>query len=114
MSASGCHKNSATDRPVAIPRLTRTPARIECIQSISCSRLGKAMTDVTQLLQALDQGDARAAEQLLPLVYDELRRLATTWLAAEPAGNTLQPTALVHEAYLRLVGAPVSQPWKHR
>jgi RNA polymerase sigma factor (TIGR02999 family) len=72
------------------------------------------MTDVTQLLNAIDQGDPQAAAQLLPLVYDELRRLAAARLAAEPSGNTLQPTALVHEAYLRLVGTPDGDQWDHR
>src|SRR5271168_3090119 len=72
------------------------------------------MTEVTQLLNAMDQGDPRAASQLLPLVYDELRRLAAARLAAEPSGNTLEPTALVHEAYLRLVGAPDCDQWDHR
>jgi len=72
------------------------------------------MTDVTQLLKALDRGDPHAAADLLPLVYDELRRLATARLAAEPSGNTLQPTALVHEAYLRLVGTPGGDHWDHR
>ena len=62
------------------------------------------MSEVTHILSALEQGDPRAAEQLLPLVYDELRKLAAARLASEPAGQTLQPTALVHEAYLRLVG----------
>jgi RNA polymerase sigma factor (TIGR02999 family) len=61
--------------------------------------------DVTQLLDAAGQGDPHAAERLLPLVYDELRRLAIRWLASEQPGQTLQPTALVHEAYLRLVGS---------
>jgi RNA polymerase sigma factor (TIGR02999 family) len=63
------------------------------------------MSDVTQILSAIDRGDPQAAEQLLPLVYDELRKLAASKLAQERAGQTLQPTALVHEAYLRLVGA---------
>src|SRR3954470_6897871 len=72
------------------------------------------MIEVTQLLNALDQGDPHAAAQLLPLVYDELRRLAAARLAAEPSGNTLQPTALVHEAYLRLVGTPDGDRWDHR
>jgi RNA polymerase sigma factor (TIGR02999 family) len=72
------------------------------------------MTEVTQLLSAIDQGDPHAAAQLLPLVYDELRRLAGARLAAEPSGNTLQPTALVHEAYLRLVGSPGGDHWDHR
>src|SRR5947209_8477342 len=62
------------------------------------------MTDVTQILSAIEQGDPHAAEQLLPLVYDELRRLAATQLARENPGQTLEATALVHEAYLRLVG----------
>jgi RNA polymerase sigma factor (TIGR02999 family) len=72
------------------------------------------MTEVTQLLNAMDGGDPQAAAQLLPLVYDELRRLAAARLAAEPSGNTLQPTALVHEAYLRLVGTPEGDRWDHR
>jgi RNA polymerase sigma factor (TIGR02999 family) len=72
------------------------------------------VSDVTQLLNAIDRGDRLAAAQLLPLVYDELRRLAAARLAAEPAGHTLQPTALVHEAYLRLVGAPGGDNWDHR
>jgi RNA polymerase sigma factor (TIGR02999 family) len=62
------------------------------------------MADATQILNAIDQGDPRAAADLLPLVYDELRKLAAARLAAEKSGQTLQPTALVHEAYLRLVG----------
>jgi RNA polymerase sigma factor (TIGR02999 family) len=62
------------------------------------------MSEVTRFLSAVEQGDAHAAEQLLPLVYDELRRLAAQKLAQEKAGQTLQPTALVHEAYVRLVG----------
>ena len=72
------------------------------------------MNEVTQILADLARGDAHAAGQLLPLVYDELRRLAAARLAAEPAGNTLQPTALVHEAYLRLVGTPGGDHWDHR
>src|SRR5262245_19498440 len=62
------------------------------------------MTDVTQILSAIEHGDEQAADQLLPLVYDELRQLASQKLANEKPGQTLQPTALVHEAYLRLVG----------
>ena len=72
------------------------------------------MTEVTQILSDLAQGDPRAAAQLLPLVYDELRRLAAARLAAEPSGHTLQPTALVHEAYLRLVGTSDGDRWDHR
>jgi len=62
------------------------------------------MADVTRILDAIGQGDARAAEQLLPLVYDELRRLAAAQMGREKPGQTLEATALVHEAYLRLVG----------
>jgi RNA polymerase sigma factor (TIGR02999 family) len=62
------------------------------------------MSEITQILDAVERGDAQAAGQLLPLVYDELRKLAAQRLAREKPGQTLQPTALVHEAYLRLVG----------
>jgi RNA polymerase sigma factor (TIGR02999 family) len=72
------------------------------------------MTDVTRVLAAIDQGDPEAAEQLLPLVYDELRKLAAQRLAQEKAGQTLQATALVHEAYLRLVGGEQTQDWDGR
>src|SRR5947209_8283178 len=72
------------------------------------------MSDVTRILSAIEQGDARAAEQLLPLVYAELRRLAAHKLAQEKPGQTLQPTALVHEAYLRLVDAQQAQRWDSR
>ena len=63
------------------------------------------MNEMTRILSAIEQGDSRAAERLLPLVYDELRRLAAQRLSQEAPGQTLQATALVHEAYLRLVGA---------
>jgi RNA polymerase sigma factor (TIGR02999 family) len=72
------------------------------------------MSDVTRILSAIEEGDPRAAEQLLPLVYDELRQLAAHRLAHETPGQTLQPTALVHEAYLRLVGEGAGQPWDNR
>jgi len=72
------------------------------------------MTDVTRILSAIEQGDPHAAEQLLPLVYDELRQLAAQRLAQEKPGQTLQATALVHEAYLRLVGGDPRQPWDNR
>ena len=65
------------------------------------------MSDVTRILCAIDQGDPAAAEQLLPLVYEELRRLAAQKLSHEKPGQTLQATALVHEAYIRLVGTSV-------
>jgi RNA polymerase sigma factor (TIGR02999 family) len=72
------------------------------------------MSDVTRILSAIEQGDPLAAEQLLPLVYDELRKLAAQKLAQEKPGQTLQATALVHEAYLRLVGGAHSQDWDGR
>src|SRR5438105_4857822 len=71
------------------------------------------MSDVTHILNAIEQGDPKAAERLLPLVYDELRKLAAQKMAEEKPGQTLQATALVHEAYLRLVGG-AEQPWKSR
>jgi RNA polymerase sigma factor (TIGR02999 family) len=75
---------------------------------------GLPMNDVTRILSAIEQGDSHAAERLLPLVYDELRKLAAQKLAQEKPGQTLQATALVHEAYLRLVGAEPKQPWDSR
>ena len=69
---------------------------------------------MTQILSALQQGNPRAAEQLLPVVYEELRKLAAQRLSHEPAGQTLQPTALVHEAYLRLVDVRDAQQWNGR
>jgi RNA polymerase sigma factor (TIGR02999 family) len=70
------------------------------------------MDDVTRILNALDAGDSGAAAQLLPLVYDELRRLAAAFMRRERPGQTLQPTGLVHEAYLRLAGA--GTPWRDK
>src|SRR5262245_46776337 len=72
------------------------------------------MSEVTRILSAIEQGDPAAAGQLLPLVYDELRQLAAQRLAREQPGQTLQATALVHEAYLRLVGAEQAQHWDSR
>src|SRR5437868_15145088 len=72
------------------------------------------MNEVTRILSALEQGDPHAAEQLLPLVYDELRQLAAHKLAREKPGQTLQATALVHEAYLRLVDVDKVQHWNSR
>jgi len=71
------------------------------------------MSEVTRILSAIEQGDPSAPEELLPLVYDELRKLAAARMASEPAGQTLQPTALVHEAYLRLVGGE-ERAWDSR
>jgi len=70
------------------------------------------MSEVTRILSAIEEGDAHAAEQLLPLVYDELRKLAAHKMAQEKAGQTLQATALVHEAYLRLVLSPGGEAGK--
>ena len=72
------------------------------------------MSDVTQLLNAIDQGDPQSAELLLPLVYNELRKLAAQRLAPEKPGQTLQATALVHEAYVRLVGSDKLHKWDNR
>src|SRR6266404_4172905 len=72
------------------------------------------MSDVTRILSAIEEGDPRAAAQLLPLVYDELRQLAAQRMAQEKPGQTLQATALVHEAYLRLVDAEKAQHWNSR
>ena len=72
------------------------------------------MSDVTAILSQIEQGDPRAAEQLLPLVYDELRELAAQKMAQERPGQTIQATALVHEAYLRLVGSDPDQHWNSR
>ena len=71
------------------------------------------MTDLTRILASIEQGDSKAAEDLLPLVYAELRKLAASKMAREPAGQTLQPTALVHEVWLRLAGAD-NQHWNSR
>jgi RNA polymerase sigma factor (TIGR02999 family) len=72
------------------------------------------MSEVTKIIRAIKAGDPHAAAQLLPLVYDELRRLAAQRLAQEKPGQTLEPTALVHEAYLRLIGDRPEQNWDHR
>jgi RNA polymerase sigma factor (TIGR02999 family) len=74
----------------------------------------RPMNEVTSILSAIEAGDPQAAAHLLPLVYDELRKLAAARLAAEKPGQTLQPTALVHEAYLRLVGDGQPRAWNSR
>jgi RNA polymerase sigma factor (TIGR02999 family) len=85
--------------------ICRRPHRV--LQSVN-------MTDASQILKAAEQGDPQAASQLLPLVYDELRRLAGQRLALEKPGQTLDATGLVHEAYLRLIGNDPEQPWNSR
>jgi RNA polymerase sigma factor (TIGR02999 family) len=72
------------------------------------------MNDVTRILAAIEEGDAHASEELLPLVYDELRKLAAQRLAREPPGHTLQATALVHEAYVRLLSGGDEEGWDSR
>lgn len=71
------------------------------------------MSEVTRILTAIQQGETKATDELLPVVYHELRRLAAHKMASEPAGHTLQPTALVHEAWLKLVDSP-NQSWQNR
>ncbi len=80
------------------------PANIPFARSASIGIYCAPMSDVTQLLSAIEAGDSQAAHQLLPLVYDELRKLAVVRMANEKAGQTLQPTALVHEAWLKIAG----------
>ena len=71
------------------------------------------MSEVTRILTAIEQGDAKTSEDSLPLAYHELRRMAAQKMASEPAGHTLQPTALVHEAWLKLMDTP-KQSWQNR
>ena len=85
-----------------------------CLASRRHFRFSAGMSDVTQLLDAMDAGDRRAADQLLPLVYTELRQLAAARMAQEKPGQTLQATALVHEAWLRLVGSEDPKAWNSR
>jgi RNA polymerase sigma factor (TIGR02999 family) len=84
------------------------------LQDAAAGVILAGMSEVTRILGAIDQGDPHAAAQLLPLVYDELRRLAASKLARETPGQTLQATALVHEAYLRLVDDAQAQHWNSR
>lgn len=76
--------------------------------------MSSELSEVTQILEAIDGGDKAAAEKLLPLVYAELRAMAARQMAREAPGQTLEPTALVHEAYLRLVGPADAARWDHR
>ena len=117
--------------PIECPLCQRSVARLEpwargrypCDQQVEDSRQGgilncgiryAAMSEVTHILLAIEQGDLHAAEQLLPLVYDELRQVAAQKLAHEMPGQTLQATALVHEAYVRLVDVDQAQHWNSR
>lgn len=78
------------------------------------SHYNRVMSDVTRILSQIDQGDPNAASQLLPFIYEELRKLAEAKLTNEKSGQTLQATALVHEAYMRLVDSENSQNWDSR
>src|SRR5688572_12663207 len=98
------------DRDRAVPN----PSAGWCLSAGAISGIVGRMPDVTRLLAAAAAGDPHAADELLPVVYDELRRLASARLAGEKAGHTLQPTALVHEAYLRLVGGDAAREWAGR
>src|SRR5690349_20958937 len=98
----------------AISRRAPSPGRRPGGQRTGGLTANLAMTDVTRILSAIERGEPRAAEQLLPLVYDELRKLAAQRLAQERPGQTLQATALVHEAYLRLVGDDDAPKWDDR
>ena len=94
--------------------MSRHPAAFVPVAKAQRGRYASSMSEVTHILCAIEQGDPRAAEQLLPLVYDELRRLAAQKLALEKPGQTLEATALVHEAYVRLVDVEQAQGWNSR
>ena len=99
---------------IRINESVRFASSIEMLETAVPGRYLERMTDVTQILSQIERGDPRAAQQLLPLVYEELRRLAAARLAQEKPGQTLQATALVHEAYLRLVDVDQAQTWNGR
>src|SRR4051812_34261202 len=102
--SQGCLTIASSERGPGLFRLRLTGCRISLV----------GMPDVAQILSAVEAGDPHAAAELLPLVYDELRKLAAARLADESPGQTLQPTALVHEAYLRLVGDGRPRDWNGR
>src|SRR5207237_4509959 len=92
-----------------------TPAyEVASLPVMSLGVMLATMSEVTRILSAIEQGDPQVSEQLLPLVYGELRKLAAQKLAQEAPGQTLQATALVHEAYLRLVDVEKAQHWDSR
>src|SRR5215472_1082885 len=99
-------------RPQAGPR--EEPSDGARARAGAAGRATPPMNDVTRILSAIEHGDPKASDELLPLVYDELRKLAAQRLAQEKPGQTLQATALVHEAYLRLVGDPEGRGWDNR
>ena len=101
MVGDDVHCDASSDEPEA-----NTPSDLDASRNLT--------GDVTQILSAMEQGDGQAAEQLLPLVYEELRKLAAGKMAQEKPGQTLQATALVHEAYVRLVDVATAQHWDSR
>ena len=107
--------NIASLRSSVPPNFPRKPSVLtptgEILHSTGFARILLPMADIPQLLTRIDEGDSAAAAELLPIVYNELRRLAAALLAGEKPGQTLQATALVHEAYLKLVGNDPSRPW---
>ena len=108
---------SLTPRRGRPPRYSLTPTPSLRYNAWRCRQFligSTPMSDVTRILSAIEQGDGQAAEALLPLVYDELRKLAAAKLAHEKPGQTLQATALVHEAYIRLVDVEKAQHWNSR
>ncbi len=116
--AVGRYSRTPGDVPFPSDEKRRTSEQVTAADSLllpipaTCIYNG-SMTDVTRILSAIEEGDARAADKLLPVVYQELRRLAAARMKKESPGQTLQTTALVHEAYLRLVGAE-DQSWNSR
>lgn len=107
-------RSSPASNHAGEPDLRAVASRSESapqLPSISLTVILSRMSEVTQILNAINNGDPHAAAQLLPLVYDELRRLAVERMAREKPAQTLQATALVHEAYLRLVGVEKAQHW---
>jgi RNA polymerase sigma factor (TIGR02999 family) len=92
----------------------RASQGMNSLHTLAGSDILTQMSEVTHILDAIGRGDQHASEQLLPAIYQELRRLAAEMLAKEPAGQTLEATALVHEAYVRLVDTEAEQKWRHR
>jgi RNA polymerase sigma factor (TIGR02999 family) len=102
-------------KPVSAQLCLQSPLRrVQWTTPLSPESKVNPMHEVSQILAAINDGDPQAAEQLLPLVYDELRRLAREKMTREKPGQTLQATALVHEAYLRLVDTKTAQQWENR
>ncbi len=112
---SWCHRPLPSDRLLRFPQAVPS-CLISRFDRIHGSRLtpAKSASDVTRILSQIESGDPMAAEQLLPLVYDELRKLAAAKLTHETSGQSLQPTLLVHDAYVRLVDVDAHPQWNSR